>query len=115
MSATLDEILDQAAEDIWDDLGTEATYQSKDPVPEMACRALVERDVILEMQDPRGLSLTTQIHGVALSVLAADFSETPGPGDRFVVGSTTYRVESVYSNDGRLVRMQVKDVTVDLE
>lgn len=108
--ATAEEIFDQAAEDIFDKEGVAALYTPSvgDPV---ICQVDVERDVDLE---PAGFESQIWGRGVTIEAILSVLGKEPNTGETFKITegnyiNTVYTVQTVLENDGRFVKVVVKE------
>jgi len=102
---TAEEIFDQAAEDIFDQMDTKDavfTPTAGDPVP---CKINLERDVDLE---PHGFDSQVWSRGTTIEAILNVLGKEPEKGETFTVGETVYTVQTVQENNGRFVKVVVK-------
>lgn len=95
---------DTAIEDIFDELGRDATFTplGGDPVPVKAHK--VER---LENQ-PDGYDSIIMAGLMIIDLIIDDLPRVPRQGDQIVMGTDTYTVQAPLKNDGRCVSVIVK-------
>lgn len=95
---------DQAAIDIIDELGREATYLpvGGDPVPGIK----VHLEENLEDQ-PDGFETVIKAIFLTIELLLSDLPREPRENDQITIGATTYTVKAPLSNDGRFVKVIV--------
>lgn len=101
---TADDIFDQAAENLFDQMGRDAIFTPVmgDPVN---CRVNLERDVDLE---PHGFDSQIWGRGVTIEAILSVLGKEPDKGETFTVRETVYEVMTVQENDGRFVKVVVK-------
>jgi len=97
-------IFDQAATDVFDTMGVDATFTPSvgDPV---SCKAVLDKDV--EMQ-PSGYDAQVYAMGNTIEYLLDEVGKEADRGETFLIGSDTWTVQSVSRNDGRFVKVIVK-------
>jgi len=85
-------VFQQAAVDIFDQMGETAIYRplSGPQVPD--CKVLITKEIDLQ---PVGMETSTWQRTVMLECLSAEVGQEPDRGDRFEVGSDVYKVEKV--------------------
>lgn len=92
---------DTAIKDIFDDenIGSDAVYTPSGGSA-ISCRVIIERNVLLQPD-----SMTTQVyeHGTTIEAILDDMGAEPNRGDTFVIGTETFTVQSIDSNDGMTV------------
>jgi len=101
---TIQAILDSAMTDLFNTVGEDATYT---PVTgdACACKVWVMKDVEMQPFDFNAQAVERQ---TILECLVSEVSETPQRGATFLAGTTTYTVQSVKENDGRILKLVVK-------
>jgi len=101
---TAEGIFDQAAEDIFNQIGQDAVFtpSAGDPV---ACKVNIERDVDLE---PHGYDSQVWGRGITIEAILSILGKEPDQDENFTVEETEYTVQTVQENDGRFVKMVVK-------
>jgi hypothetical protein len=100
-----DDIFDQAAMDMFDQMDTKDavfTPAVGDPVP---CKINLEFDVDLE---PHGFDSQVWSRGTTIEAILNVLGKEPDKGETFTVGETDYTVQTVQENDGRFVKVVVK-------
>ena len=100
----MEEIFDQAAEDIFNQMGQDAIYTPNAGYP-VECKINLERDVDLE---PHGFDSQVWGRGITIEAILSVLGKEPDSGETFMVGETVYKVQTVQANDGRFVKMVVK-------
>jgi hypothetical protein len=101
---TISAILDEAMTDLFDDAGEDATYTplTGDPLP---VKVWIQKDVELQPPDFNGQAVELK---TVLECLLSQVLTVPQRGSTFLAGSTTYTVQSVLANDGRILKLVVK-------
>jgi hypothetical protein len=101
---TADEIFNEAAEDLFDQLGQDAIFTPTmgDPVN---CKVNLEHDVDLQ---PGGFDSQVWGEGITIEAILSVLGKEPDQGETFTVGETDYTVQTVQENDGRFVKVVVK-------
>jgi hypothetical protein len=84
-------------------LGEDATFS---PVGGLSigCSVIVNRSVLLQ---PSGMDAQVFERGTTIDVILADIGAEPNRGDVFTVGTETFTVQSIDSNDGHTVTVVV--------
>lgn len=104
MGSVEDAALQTAGEDILSKLGQSATYKPVvgDPV---SCTVHYDNELSVTPED-----YDIQAHGPLQTVegLLHELGREPGKNDKFIIGSTTYKVQTVLENDGLFVLLAVK-------
>lgn len=80
-------------------MGDDATFTPAGGVA-ISCRVIVNRSVLLQ---PAGMDAQVYERGTTIEVILADIGAEPIRGDVFVVGTETFTVQSIDSNDGDTV------------
>jgi hypothetical protein len=93
-----------ALNDIFDDVGDDATYTPVTGDP-LSCKVWVMKDVELQPSDFNGQAVEMK---TVLECLLSQVLTLPQRGSVFLVGSTTYTVQSPLSNNGRILKLVVK-------
>jgi hypothetical protein len=89
-----------ALQDIFNSpMGDDATFTPAGGVA-IPCRVIVNRAVLLQ---PVGMDAQVYERGTTIEAILADIGAEPSRGDVFVVGSETFTVQSIDSNDGDTV------------
>jgi len=101
---SIETILDTAMADLFNTVGQDATYT---PVSGAAlpCKVWVQKDVELQPIDFTGQAVETS---TLIECLLSEVLTVPQRGSTFLVGSTTYTVQTVQKNDGRILTLVVK-------
>lgn len=98
-------VFDEAVKDIFDndDVAVDADYT---PTGEAAvpCRIIINRDVLLQ---PTGMDAQVVEQGIIIEAILADIGQEPNRGDIFETDTETFTVQSIESNDGRVVKVIV--------
>ena len=103
MTATAEDIFDQAARDAFDVLGRPATFTpaTGDPV---TLQVSLEQEVDFQ---PAGEAAVWET-GATIEYVLEDLGREADPGETFTIDTTVYTVKSVIENDGRFIRVAVK-------
>lgn len=99
-----DDILDQAAADIWAITGAEAIFRPVDGTP-VPCLIEVERNVELQ---PDSYEATVVERGVTVEAMVSVVGE-PERGDVFEMGLVSFTVAKIVENDGQFVKVVVNE------
>lgn len=95
-----DAIFGQSCRDIFDSpLGDDAVFTPSGGAA-ISCRVLIDRSVLLQ---PTGAEAQVFERGTTIEVILADIGVEPNRGDTFVIGTETYAVQTIDSNDGLTV------------
>jgi hypothetical protein len=93
-------IIAAALQDIFNSLvGDDATFTPAGGVA-IPCRVIVNRSVLLQ---PAGMDAQVYERGTTIEVVLADIGAEPIRGDVFIVGTETFTVQAIESNDGDTV------------
>jgi hypothetical protein len=97
-------ILDTAMTDLFNHVGDDATYT---PVSGSAlpCKVWVQKDVQLQPIDFTGQAVESS---TLIECLLSEVLTVPKRGSMFLVGTTTYTVQTLQANDGRILKLVVK-------
>lgn len=94
-------IIAAALQDIFNSpMGDDATFTPAGGVTIPDLRVIVNRSVLLQ---PAGMDAQVYERGTTIEVILADIGAEPIRGDVFVVGTETFTVQSIESNDGDTV------------
>ena len=95
-----DAIFAAAIQDIFNSpLGEDAVFTPAGGVS-ISCRVIVNRSVLLQ---PAGMDTQVYERGTTIEAILADLDNEPNRGDVFVIGTETFTVQSIVSNDGDTV------------
>ena len=100
----MEEIFNQAAEDIFSEIGQDAIF-TPSVGDSVECKVNLERDVDLE---PHGFDSQIWGRGITIEAILSVLGKEPDSGESFTVDETVYKVQTVQANDGRFVKMVVK-------
>jgi len=100
----IDDVLNQAAVDMWAIVGSEATFRPVSGTP-TACLIDIERDVGLQ---PDSYEVTVVERGVTIEAMVAEVGE-PKSGDKFEMGPVYFTVSKIVENDGQFVKVIVNE------
>jgi hypothetical protein len=97
-------ILDAAMTDLFNNVGEDAIYT---PVTGavLSCKVWIQKDVQLQPIDFTGQAVE---NSTLLECLLSEVLTVPQRGATFLVGSTTYTVQTLQKNDGRILTLVVK-------
>lgn len=101
----IEDVFDNAFDDLFNTLGVAATYTPKvgDPV---SCQVNL---VIVSDLQPVGFESTVLEPETTIEYILDDIGQEADPGDVFTVSGTDYTVKELRENDGRTVKVVVKD------
>ncbi len=95
-----DAIIGRALRDIFDSpLGDDAVFTPSGGTA-IECRVIIERSVMMQ---PAGMETQVFERGTTIEVILADIGVEPNRGDTFVIGTETFTVQTIDSNDGMTV------------
>jgi hypothetical protein len=97
-------ILDTAMTDLFNQVGDDATYTSVSGSA-LPCKVWIQKDVELQPTDFTGQAVET---ATVLECLLSEVLTVPRRNSTFLVGTTTYTVQTVQKNDGRILTLVVK-------
>lgn len=102
---SIEDLFDQAIEDIFDHAGVDAIFipAADDPV---ACKVLLNEET---REQPDGYNAVVYARYKTLEVQYADLGREPNRGEYFTVSAKAYTVQSIDSNDGRCVVVVVTE------
>lgn len=100
-----EDTFDEIGEDLFDDLGVDATFTPSvgDPV---SCKVNLEIGVDLQ---PGGLDAQVWRSETTIEYRLAEVGKEADRDETFTVGGTVYTVKDVVENDGRFVKVNVKE------
>ncbi|MGD8387329.1 MAG: hypothetical protein PVG49_09300 [Desulfobacteraceae bacterium] len=101
----IDTVFDHAGEDLLSTMGgIEGTYtpSGEDPLP---VSAFVDKGV---QAQPGPYDAQAWQQGITIEAMLKDLGREPDRDDTFTLGGTTYTVLAVIENDGRYVRVSVR-------
>jgi len=99
-----DDILDQAAADIWAVAGAEAIFR---PAGGVAVPCLIEVERNVELQ-PDSYEATVVERGITVEAMVSVVGE-PERGDVFEMGLVNFTVAKIVENDGQFVKVVVNE------
>ena len=95
-----------ALRDIFDSvLGADAIYTPAGGGTAVACRVMLERDILLQ---PGDMSAQVYQRGNTIEALLDDLGAEPARGATFVINDETFTVQAPEKNDGDTVLLIVK-------
>lgn len=101
---TFESILDRASADIFAQLGRAATFT---PATGSAVSCTVVLDVGVRLQTD-GYTGQASAQVTTVEGLVSEIGREPNRNETFLIGSTTYTVQSTLENDGRHYKVTVK-------
>jgi len=101
---SIDDIFNQAASDIWAEMGSDAIFTPVSGEP-VSCLVDIVYDVELQ---PDSYDAVVVERGITIEAMISDVGE-PKRGDVFVVGLANYTVRKTAENDGQFITVVVNE------